>query len=61
MFDDVGLPIQKKCIVAFIDLLGVSHKIEVDSHWALNSVWLFYSYLTEEIKSFENVKYKIFS
>ena len=31
MFDDVGLPIQKKCAVAFIDLLGVSHKIEVGS------------------------------
>ena len=31
MFDDVGLPIQKKCVVAFIDLLGVSHKIEVGS------------------------------
>ena len=61
MFDDVGLPIQKKCAVAFIDLLAVSNKIEVDSQWAINSVWLFYSYLTEEIKSFENVKYKIFS
>lgn len=61
MFDDVGLPIQKKCAVAFIDLLAVSHKIEVESQWTLNSVWLFYSYLTEEIKSFENVKYKIFS
>ena len=61
MFDDVGLPIQKKCAVAFIDLLGVSHKIEVGSQCALNSVWLFYSYITEEIKSFENVKYKIFS
>ncbi len=61
MFDDVGLPIQKKCAVAFIDLLGVSHKIEVRSQSALNSVWLFYSYITEEIKSFENVKYKIFS
>lgn len=31
------------------------------SQSALNSVWLFYSYITEEIKSFENVKYKIFS
>ena len=61
MFDDVGLPIQKKCAVAFIDFLGVSHKIEVRSQSALNSVWLFYSYITEEIKSFENVKYKIFS
>ena len=61
MFDDVGLPIQKKCAVAFIDLLGVSHKIEVSSQWALNSIWLFYSYITEEIKNFENVKYKIFS
>ena len=61
MFDDVGLPIQKKCIVAFIDLLGASHKIEVDSKWTLNSVWLFYSYINEELKSFDNVKYKIFS
>ena len=61
MFDDVGLPIQKKCAVAFIDLLGASHKIEVDSKWTLNSVWLFYSYINEELKSFDNVKYKIFS
>ena len=61
MFDDVGLPIQKRCAVAFIDLLGASHKIEVSSQWALNSIWLFYSYITEEIKNFENVKYKIFS
>ncbi len=61
MFDEIGLPIQKKCVVAFIDLLAVSHKIEVDSQWTLNSVWLFYSYITEELKSFDNVKYKIFS
>ena len=61
MFDDVGLPIQKKCIVAFIDLLGVSHKIEVGSQWALDWVWLFYKSITEEIKQHENVKFKIFS
>ena len=61
MFDDVGLPIQKKCIVAFIDLLGVSHKIEIGSQWALDWVWLFYKSITQEIKQRENVKFKIFS
>ena len=29
MFDDVGLPIQKKCIVAFIDLLGVGNNYDI--------------------------------
>ncbi len=61
MFDSVGLPIQKKCVVAFIDLLGVSHKIKVGSQWALDWVWLFYKSITEEIKQYENVKFKIFS
>ena len=61
MFDDVGLPIQKKCVVAFIDLLGVSHKIEIGSQWALDWVWLFYKSITQEIKQHENVKFKIFS
>ena len=61
MFDDVGLPIQKKCVVAFVDLLGVSHKIEIDSQWALDWVWLFYKSITQEIKQHENVKFKIFS
>lgn len=61
MFDDVGLPIQKKCVVAFIDLLGVSYKIEVGSQWALDWVWLFYKSITQEIKQHENVKFKIFS
>lgn len=28
MFNDVGLPIQKQCAVAFVDLLGVTQKIE---------------------------------
>ncbi len=61
MLDDVGLPIQKKCVVTFIDLLGVSHKIEVGSQWALDWVWLFYKSITQEIKQHENIKFKIFS
>ena len=61
MFDNVGLPIQKNCAVAFIDLLGVTQKIEKDSQWALDWVWLFYASITQEIKKYGNVKFKIFS
>ena len=61
MFDDVGLPIQKRCAVAFIDLLGVTRKIEKESQWALDWVWLFYKTITQEIEKHQNVKFKIFS
>ncbi len=61
MFNEFGLPTQKKCVVAFVDLLGVSHKIEADSQWALDWVWLFYESITQEIKNHKNVKFKIFS
>ena len=61
MFDDVGLPIQKKCAVAFVDLLGVAQKIETGSQWALDWVWLFYKTITQEIEKHKNIKFKIFS
>ncbi len=61
MFDEVGLPKQRKCVVAFIDFLGVSHKIKIESQSALNSIWLFYQYITEEIKKYKDINYKIFS
>lgn len=61
MFNDVGLPIQKQCAVAFVDLLGVTQKIEKESQWALDWVWLFYKTITQEIEKHQNVKFKIFS
>lgn len=30
MNDEYGLPIQKQCAVAFIDVLDIKHKIEID-------------------------------
>ena len=61
MFDEVGLPIQKKCVVAFIDFLGVSHKIKKDSQWTLNWLWIFYTIIVKEIDGYKNIKFKIFS
>ena len=61
MIDKFGLPKQKKCVVAFIDLLGISHKIEMNSKWTLDYIWLYYKFITKEIKNYENIKYKIFS
>ena len=61
MFNDVGLPIQKQCAVAFVDLLGVTQKIEKESQWALDWIWLFYKTITQEIEKHQNVKFKIFS
>lgn len=61
MFNNVGLPIQKKCAVAFVDLLGVTQKIKKGSQWALDWIWLFYKTITQEIEQHQNVKFKIFS
>lgn len=61
MFDEVGLPIQKRCAVAFIDLLGVSQKIESKSQWGLDSIWLFYQHIKNEILKYNNTKIRIFS
>ena len=61
MFNDVGLPIQKKCAVVFVDLLGVTQKIEKESQWALDWVCLFYKTITQKIEKHQNVKFKIFS
>lgn len=55
------LPTQKKYVVAFIDLLGVSSAIEAESQWTLDYIWLFYKIIVEKINSRENIKFKIFS
>ncbi len=41
MNDEYGLPIQKQCAVAFIDVLGIKNKIEFDSRWALDWMCIF--------------------
>lgn len=61
MNDEVGLPIQKQCAVAFIDVLGIKNKIESDSKWALDWMWIFYNSITEEIKNKSQIKVRIFS
>ena len=35
MFNENGLPIEKKCVIGYIDLMGVEKKIEEGSQWAL--------------------------
>ena len=43
MISKTSLPIQKKCAVAFIDVLGISKKIEKEPQWALDWMWLCYN------------------
>lgn len=52
MKDGYVLPIQKKCAVAFIDVLGIKHKIEIDSDWALDWMWIFYKNIMSEIEKY---------
>lgn len=61
MRSESGLPIQKKCAVAFIDVLGISKKIENDSDWALDWMWLFYNEIMSEAEKFDHIKIRIFS
>ncbi len=61
MIGTSGLPIQKKCAVAFVDVLGISKKIENDSKWALDWMWLFYSAIMSEVEKYAHVKIRIFS
>lgn len=61
MKKEYGLPIQKKCAVAFVDVLGISKKIEKDSEWALDWMWLFYNEIMSEAEKYEHIKIRIFS
>lgn len=61
MNDEVGLPIQKQCAVAFIDVLGIKHKIEIDSEWTLSWMWIFYKNIMNEIEKHSQIKVRIFS
>lgn len=61
MKDEYGLPIQKQCAVAFIDVLGIKNKIESDSKWALYWMWMFYKNIMNEIKNNNQIKVRIFS
>ena len=61
MENEYGLPIQKKCAVAFVDVLGISKKIEQDSNWALKLMWIFYKVIMSEAEKYEHIKIRIFS
>ncbi len=61
MNDEYGLPIQKQCAVAFIDVLGIKNKIEFDSRWALDWMWIFYKYIMSEIEKHSQIRVRIFS
>lgn len=55
------LPTQKKYAVAFVDVLGISNKIEKDSEWALFWVWFLYNSTLSVWGNHERIKIKIFS
>lgn len=61
MNDEHGLPIQKQCAVAFIDVLGIKNKIEFNSKWTLNWMWIFYKNIINEIINYSQMKVQIFS
>ena len=61
MNDEVELPIQKQCAVAFIDVLGIKNKIESDSKWALDWMWIFYKNIMSEIEKYSQINVRIFS
>lgn len=61
MNDEYGLPIQKQCAVVFIDVLGIKNKIESNSKWALDWMWIFYKNIMNEIKNNSQIKVRIFS
>ena len=57
---EYGLPIQKQSTVAFIDVLGIKNKIEFDSKWALNWMWIFYKNIMSEVKKIVKLKCEFF-
>lgn len=61
MFNENGLPIEKKCVIGYIDLMGVEKKIEDSSQWALDWTWIFYDTLKNVLENYERVKIKSFS
>ena len=61
MFDELGLPTQKKYAVAYIDVLGVKQKIKTESEWGLFSLWTLVGPLLNDWKSHERIKIKVFS
>jgi hypothetical protein len=61
MNDEYVLPIQKQCAIAFIDVLGIKNKIEFNSKWALDWMWMFYENIMNEIKNTSQIKVRIFS
>ena len=61
MNDEYGLPIQKQCAVAFIDVLGIKNKIESNSKWALDWMWIFYKNIMSEIEKHSQINVRIFS
>lgn len=61
MFNENGLPIQKKCVVAFVDLLGVSQKMEKGSIWTLDYMWVYYKIILDGLRSHDRLKIKVFS
>lgn len=61
MFDDLGLPIQKKFAVAYIDALGIKQKITKESEWGLVNLWMLTGPILSAWKSHERLKIKIFS
>ena len=61
MFNENGLPIQKKCVVAFVDLLGVLQKMEKGSAWTLDYMWEYYKIILAGLSSHERLKFKVFS
>ncbi len=61
MFDESGLPIQKKYAVAYVDVLGVSQKIMAESEWGLFNLWILVGPLLRDWKAHERIKIKVFS
>lgn len=55
------LPTQKKYAVAFVDVLGISKKIEKESEWALFWIWFLYNSTLSLWGNHERIKIKIFS
>ena len=61
MFDEYGLPIQKKYAVAYIDVLGVKQKIKAEYQWGLYNLWELFGPLLADWKNHERIRIKVFS
>ena len=61
MSDKFELPIQKKYAVAYIDVLGVSQKINEESEWGMFNLWILLGPLLDDWKTHERIRIKIFS